>query len=241
MRGEQDLKSLHRGLQALRLINFHGGVTVAELARSFGLPRTTTERVLLSLAHDGYLTRGKDKVFRLTAKVRELASGYVDESWITATAAPRLIQVTEEIGWPLAIATPRGARMCVRFTTDPVTRLWLNPRHIGSSIPIHKASSGIVYYAFASDDHRSALDRTMAPAKINLRQVEAARHDGYALSPQASREQSLSVPIVAHGQVCATLLIIFMIKVLPRHEAVQKYGALLRSLAAEFGAAASNM
>jgi IclR family mhp operon transcriptional activator len=237
----QDLKSLRRGFHALQLINVHGGMTVAELARRFELPRTTTERVLLSLANDGYLTRGPDKVFRLTEKVRELASGYVNESWITETAAPRLIQVTKKIGWPLAIATPRGARMCVRFTSDPSTPLWLNPRHIGSSIPIHKASSGIVFYAFASEEHRLVLDRAIAPAKMNLRQVEAARHDCYALSPQASREQSLSFPIMSRDKVCATLLLIFMVKVLSRHEVLQKYGALMRALAAELSAAASTM
>ena len=109
MDSDQELKSLKRGLKAMTLINTAGSITISELSRALDLPRTTAERVLMTLLSEGYVARDpQTKRFFLTDRVRALSGGYSDESWIAHVAAPMLFETTGAIGWPLCIATPAG-------------------------------------------------------------------------------------------------------------------------------------
>ena len=242
---DQELRSLRRGLHALTLINQVEGLSIARAAMLLELPRTTAERILNTLAADGYLVRsGTDKQYRLTPKVKALSSGFSGDAWITHVATPLLNQLTTEIGWPLAIASAEGLDMHVRYTTDTMTSLWLNRRRVGATIPIPRASSGIVHLAFASPAERFELEGLVEKAypdiPIDVEQVEAARRNGYAFSPQDTREQSISVPIFLDGKFAAVLLMIFMARVHQREAVVERYLDRLIALATTVGTEASH-
>lgn len=246
MNGDQELKSLKRGLKALALLNQKEIVTISELAREMNLPRTTAERILGTLASEGFVERPpKDKHYRLTAKVCSLSAGFSDESWISHVASPLLFDMTQRIGWPLAIATPFGQEMTVRLTTDPATSLWLTRRRIGASLPILQASSGLVYLAFAPEQEReeflailSAPDQPQdnrvadLPNFRKLLQVIAA--DGYAFSPDAGRERSVALPIFIDGQIRAVLLMMYMSKAISGQTVIDTFIPELKALSAEF-------
>jgi IclR family mhp operon transcriptional activator len=245
MRQDQELTSLKRGLRILTLLNAQGDLSIAEVARALSIPRTTAERVVLTLLAEGYVVRNTDtKAFQLAPKVCALASGFSDESWITQTATPLLFELTGRIGWPLAIATPRGEKMIVRVTTDPATSLQFTRRYVGTEIAMMQASSGLVLLAYLPDHEREVLldllRRSPDPAQKLANDKRAVRaliaatcNHGCAFAPVEHSEGSLSVPIFLHGRVHAVLLMMYFRNALSRQALLRDFYPQLRQLADE--------
>ncbi len=243
MDADQELKSLKRGLKAMILINRHGSLSISELGHNIGLPRTTAERVLMTLRAEGFVARDpQTKRFYLTERVRALSGGYSDESWIAHVAAPMLFETTREIGWPLCIATAAGEYMSLRLTTDPATSLRLHRRHIGSEIAMAVSSSGIVHLAFLDPEQqrimldvlRASDDPAQAPARDASRMAYAlarARAEGYSFGLDLGRERSVSVPIRHRGQIKAVLLMVFMARGLTHEQALADFVPRLQVMA----------
>jgi len=255
MKADQELRSLKRGLRVLALLNQIETVGVSELARRLELPRTTAERILMTLASEGYVERlANDVRYRLSAKVCNLARGFSEDNWIIHVATPLLFDVTKRIGWPLAIATPRGETMILRMTTDPATSLWLHRRRIGAETPMLGSSSGMVAFAAADEAERAnllalmttskyAANRRFAtdPASVALL-VRTVLEDGYAFQPPPNNapERSISVPIRINGEFEAVLLMIYMPRALKNADVLKDYLPLLRKLADTIGERASH-
>lgn len=253
MKADQELRSLKRGLKVLALLNQTENVSITELARHLDLPRTTAERILLTLVAEGYVQRvPDDKRYRLSAKVCSLAGGFSEDCWIVQTATPMLFRVTEHIGWPLAIATPSGDRMVLRSTTDPATSLWLNRRRVGAEIPVLNSSSGLVAYAFSTAVEQDLLsqllmqssdrynrERATAPQTLDLL-IEPVRDNGFAFQPPPNNnpEQSIAFPIFIDGKYVASLLMIYMTRAMSSATVIERYVPHLRLLADQIGRAA---
>lgn len=245
MDADQELKSLKRGLKAMILINDRGSLAISELSRGLELPRTTAERVLMTLLAEGFVDRDpQTKRFYLTDRVRALSGGYTDDSWIAHVAAPMLFDVTREIGWPLCIATAVGEYMRLRLTTDPATSLNIHRRHVGSEIAMAVSSSGIVNLAFLDPEQRrimlDILHASDDPAQHGVHSeahidfaIEQARQRGYSFGLDLGRERSLSVPILHEGRIKAVLLLIFIARGLSHEDAVARYLPRLQAMAAE--------
>ncbi len=241
---DQELKSLKRGLKAMMLINREGSLAIAELSRALALPRTTAERVLMTLLAEGFVERDRQtKRFFLTDRVRALSGGYLDDSWISHVATPLLFDMTREIGWPLGIATAAGEYMRLRLTTDPATSLSLHRRHIGSEIVMAPTSAGIIHLAYLDPEQqrimlemlRSSDDPLQAVARDEPRMahaIEHARRDGYSFGLDLGRERSVSLPIFHDGQVRAILLMIFMARGLTHEQVIARFVPRLKDMAA---------
>jgi IclR family mhp operon transcriptional activator len=240
----QELRSLKRGLRALSLINQLEVISISELARKLALPRTTAERILTTLATEGYVYRTEnDKRYRLSQKVCALARGFSDESWISEIAAPLLFDFTRQWGWPLSISTPAASAraMCVRITTEPATSLWLTRRRIGSEMPLLGSSAGLVYLARAEAGEREHLLHMVRaagelPADTCLDldwTFERILRDGFAFEPYLDAgEDGISLPILIDGRVRATLAMTFIVSGLRRTKAAAEYLPRLQALQA---------
>ena len=255
MNEDQELRSLKRGLRVLALLNEIEAVAISELARRLELPRTTAERVLMTLASEGYVYRlPTDKRYRLSAKVCDLARGFSKDSWIIHVATPLLFDMTRRIGWPLGIATQAGEHMVLRVTTDPATSLWLHRRHVGAQIPILGASSGLVSFAFAPQAEReqllnllkcssNPLNRERASSRAILASlIDPVLANGYAFQPPPTDtpECSISVPIMIGGELAAVLLMMYMPRALDSKTLMRNYLPMLRELAVIIGDRAGN-
>ena len=247
MNADQELRSLKRGLKVLALLNQIETVGVSQLARLLELPRTTAERILLTLAAEGYVERPPNETrYRLSAKVYSLARGFSEDNWIIHVATPLLFDVTRGIGWPLAIATQRGEMMVLRMTTDPATSLWLHRRRIGAEIPIVGSSAGLVALAQAGAAEKANLLALMKTSKhpqnrqgatdpmLLSRLIEPVRQHGYAFQPPPNdaSERSISVPIMINGRFEAALVMMYMTRVLKN---AAEYLPLLKALADRIG------
>jgi IclR family transcriptional regulator, mhp operon transcriptional activator len=252
MKADQELRSLKRGLKVLALLNQTENVSITELARYLELPRTTAERILLTLVAEGYVQRVPDhKRYRLSAKVCSLSDGFSEDCWIVQIATPLLLRVTEQIGWPLAIATPAGDKMVLRATTDQATSLWLNRRRVGAETAMLNSSSGLVAYSFASGGEQEMLRQSLAMSNDRWNRERSALpaielltqpviENGFAFQPPPNNapEQSIAFPIFVGGRYVASLLMIYMTQAMSSGTVVERYAPHLRMLATRLGAAA---
>ena len=229
----------------MMLINRQGSLAISELSRGLALPRTTAERVLMTLLAEGFVDRdAQTKRFFLTDRVRALSGGYSDESWIAHVAAPMLFETTGAIGWPLCIATAAGEYMRLRLTTDPATSLSLHRRHIGSEIAMAMSSSGIIHLAFLEREQqrimlqilRNSDDPAQEPARDATRMDHAlhqAKANGYSFGLDLGRERSVSVPIIEKGHIKAVLLMVFMARGLTHEQVIVEFVPRLKTMAIE--------
>lgn len=253
MNSNQELRSLKRGLKVLALLNQVENVSITELARYLKLPRTTAERILLTLLAEGYVHRvPDDKRYRLSSRVCTLSGGFSEDCRVVQTATPLLFRLTEQIGWPLAIATPSGDMMTLRTTSDPATSLWLSRRRVGAQIPVLGSSSGLVAYAFSSQVEREAMRELLIQSGDHENRERAANEEqlkmllqpvfenGFAFQPPPRNhpEQSIAFPIFSGGRYVASLLMIYMTQAMTSFTVIEKYAPHLKQLADRIGAAA---
>src|ERR1700724_3173279 len=113
------IRALNRGLDVLTALNRLERAAINTLASAVRLPRTTTYRILETLPLAGYVGRhAHDECYRPTVMVRTLADGFDDEAMVAHIAKPHLAALGAQIVWPVAVATPAGATMMIRETTD---------------------------------------------------------------------------------------------------------------------------
>jgi IclR family transcriptional regulator, mhp operon transcriptional activator len=126
------IRSLNRGLDVLIQLNRLERAAINTLAGAVRLPRTTTYRILETLRCAGYVDRDPhDDCYRPTIRVRALSDGFGDAAMVAHIAKPHLTALGVEIVWPVAVATPAGAAMMVRETTDRESPLALEQHGAG--------------------------------------------------------------------------------------------------------------
>jgi IclR family mhp operon transcriptional activator len=245
MDSDQELKSLKRGLGVLMMLGAHRTMSISEVARRLDLPRTTAERVMVTLERERFIARtAGSKRYALAARVMTLAAGYSAEDRLIEVATPLLFQTTREIGWPLAIAVDVGERMSVRVTSDPATSLGLHKRHVGSEIAMAGSSSGIVHLAFLEEAEREVkialLQHSDDPAQALARDRKAldsylrdARRDGFSIGPDLGSERAASVPVFENGRARAILLMMYMARGLSTSVLASRFVPQLNGLARE--------
>jgi IclR family mhp operon transcriptional activator len=246
----QEVKSLKKALRALTFLNVHGESTVTEVGSAIGVPRTTSYRLLETLASAGYVEKqSHSDLYRLTSLVQQLSSGFGDSDLVVEVAKPIIHQVGAEIGWPIAFATPRGKNMVVRITTDYDTSLVIDRYEIGFTTPILHAPSGFCYLAYCDETVRHAIvnqaQNTDSQPEV-LRNGEAyldylldrVRTRGYCniVFPEY-REGGLAVPVLIDGRAIGGLVMRYMKSTQRVAEVEAKFVPVLTRLAEDIAAA----
>jgi len=236
------IRSLHRGLMALKVLNTKRKLSVAEMAREIDLPRTTTYRILENLKALGYLYRDeKDGRYGVTIQVKNLSSGFYESAWLTEIVKPLAIDLGKTVIWPISIITHRNNRMSLRFTTDTDSPLALDYYTEGLRLPIMSTASGHVYLASCTDVEREILlkairrepeDETniLARQPERLEQILAnVREQGYALnirSPRAiepGKTNTIALPIMRDGHFLAALAMRYIASAMTIDELKERY------------------
>jgi IclR family mhp operon transcriptional activator len=242
-----------RGLETLQELNRRNGASVTEIAKAVGLPRTTSYRVLETLCEMGLAFRdNSNDRYRLTLKVRSLADGFDDETWVDTLARPLLGKLAKDITWPLAIATLHGTSMLSRdvSTKDPLGTVgWENA---GTRLPLLTSSAGRVFLAMCGEDQRATIldilsrsdrpeDQLARDKSLLNRIIAEVRSNGWAIYDEpAFTELNLAVTILTRGRFLASLAMRFTRTAMPLEQAVEKYIPLLKRAATEIGEAFEN-
>jgi IclR family transcriptional regulator, mhp operon transcriptional activator len=248
------IRALNRGLEVLTELNRLERAAINTLANTVGLPRTTTYRILETLRLAGYVERdAHDDCYRPTIMVRALSEGFDDEAMIAHIAKPHLASLCAAVVWPIAIATPSGAAMMIRETTDRQSPLALEQYGAGIRVPMLTSAAGRAYLAFCTPPQREALLELLARSSLPEdrlvrsrveveRILNETRTQGYGMAQRARRvseETSLAIPVRAHDGVLATISVRYAATAVPLRTAVEQFLPKMRDVVAkieqEFG------
>jgi len=245
------VRSLERGLDILRLLNRHNGLTVTETAEQVGLPRPTAFRLLRTLERLGYIFRDDaDKKYRLTAQVRTLSHGFDQEEWLPKIARPIMLELCKKILWPVTICTNMGSLMLVRDSTHDVSPFAMWRHRGGFTIPMLHTGAGQTYLAFLDKDTRQAMidhalsedPQTLTKAGVTLqafqRNLERIAAEGHASVKVADQNHcAVTVPVLVDGEVFAILGVSFYPTSMTLKQAVDTFAAPLKDAAARMAQA----
>ncbi len=240
------IRALHRGLDVLTELNRLERAAINTLASAVGLPRTTTYRILETLRLAGYVDRDPhDDCYRPTIMVRALSDGFDDEAMVAHIAKPHLAALGAQIVWPVAVATPSGATMMIRETTDRQSPLALEQYSAGVRVPMLSSAPGRAYLAFCSTAQRDALlellsrsslpEDRLARNRIEVeRLLNETRTQGFGMVNRARRvseETSLAIPVRVQDRILATIIVRYAATAVPLRTAVEQFLPKMREVA----------
>jgi DNA-binding IclR family transcriptional regulator len=188
MESTRPIRALKRGLDALTILNMRDGATVSEVAQGIRLPRTTVYRILETLCDAGFVFRDEaDDRYRLTAQVRTLSHGFVDEAWVGQIAKPLIDELCRDLALPVSITTPSGTTM-----PASATRALRHAEEHSVSVPVvlgeRVLASLTVRFAASAEPVDEALDRLMPKLR------RCAGKIGILFSEQQVEARSRSAP-----------------------------------------------
>lgn len=185
-----DIQSIKRAFDILKAISAQpAGASLTEIASRAALPKSTTSRMLSTLAGVGAVEKlAGGEGYRLGDELVALAAGLPYPRSLIALARPHLQALSQATGETLTLSVPDGD--CVRYI-DQIN----SPRALkvqdwtGDPYPMHAVSDGKLFLAFASDEDvarhlKQPLQRftrnTLASATALRKELRAIRKKGYA-------------------------------------------------------------
>jgi IclR family transcriptional regulator, mhp operon transcriptional activator len=240
------IRALNRGLDVLTELNRLERAAINTLASAVRLPRTTTYRILETLRIAGYVDRDPhDDCYRPTIMVRALSDGFDDEAMVAHIAKPHLAALGAQIVWPVAVATPAGATMMIRETTDRESPLALEQYTAGVRVPMLGSAAGRAYLAFCAGPERDALlellsrsslpEDRIARSRLEVeRLLNETRAQGFGMAHRARRvseEISLAVPVRAKERILAAVTVRYAASAVTLRTAVEQFLPKMRDVA----------
>ncbi len=204
-------KSLDRALRILELFDEnHATLTASQIAASLNTTPATIYPTLHTLTRHGYLSRDKQKLYRLGMKLLERSGQVLAQSDLRRTARPHLRKLAREhqVTVDLAILYGSAVLYLEREFGHPTALL---TEVVGRRVPLHCTSLGKVLLAYLPGDIREefvrglALDRytprTITDHERLLAELETIRKQGYALDIEEFHRGSACVgaPLWSHG------------------------------------------
>jgi len=201
------VQSFARGLSVIRAFGpQRPQMTLSEVAVACGLTRAGARRILLTLAHLGYVEVDGRK-FTLTPRILELGYSYLSATPLWDLALPYMEEVAETTRESCSVSVLDGADIVyiLRLSTHKVMSINLS---VGSRLPAWVTSMGRVLLAglppaeqdrlLAASDIRAHTPHTITRLPELKRILAQVRADGYACVVQELEPglQSVAVPIV---------------------------------------------
>lgn len=242
--------ALMRGLDVLRCLNEQGPVTVGQLHAHMGIAKPTIVRILETLTHMGYVQRCDDgPKYAVTAKVLTLANGYDAQAQLLTVAAPILDAQRQAVGWPIELGVFDNDAMVILNTSRKAGVLAIN-RKPGSRVPVLRTALGRAYLAALAppelQGHLGRLsqqpdaDFDLARTPTELAAIlAAARERGYAVADTEtlSNGRALACAILHDQTPIASVNIVVHTSAMSRAELEQRFGHVIRAIAADISAA----
>lgn len=229
------VEAIRRGLLILRTLNELGIATIRDLHKATGLHKATLVRILETLIAENYVVRD-DLLggYCITSEVNALSEGYDGDPKLVETSRERLITLTEEINWPISLATINDDRITLIFTTSSVS-VWSYPFNvIGRAMDITDNALGQICLAYCSDHERRQLIYAKCEQsedeynkylnEVAAPMIQKIRNDGYAISDlkMQTRHQFVAVPLMDNGEFIAAMCAGFYMSAVPQQEIYEK-------------------
>ncbi|MEV4576285.1 IclR family transcriptional regulator C-terminal domain-containing protein [Nonomuraea jabiensis] len=211
--GSGYLQALARGLAVLvALGSARGGLSLADAARTTGLPRATVRRSLQVLTRLGYVACDGSR-FAVLPKVMELGYAALSERTFGEVVQPHLADLVARVHESASVGVLSGDDVLYVARVPTVSIMTVNIT-VGTRFPAYATSMGRVLLADQPEERLAAiapqpLTRHTITAPDRLRAaVRQAAEDGYALVDQELEEgvRSIAVPVRGRdGRVVAAV------------------------------------
>jgi IclR family mhp operon transcriptional activator len=212
------VRALDRGLDLLLALNAHGRARPAELAVTAGLDRTTTYRMLQTLARRGLVARSpaEDSYF-LLRDIQRLSAGYVESDQLLHLAARELGAMLPRVKWPSDFSSFRRGAMVIQETTHRFSAYSVHRDMVGRVAPLLTSAVGRAVLAAATADERDMMlelaERLCGqkrPQNLNSL-VEDFAQRGYAWTAGGVEPHigAIALPIRRGAQIMGAVNIVF--------------------------------
>lgn len=163
-----------------------GSRGVTALSGALGLPKTTTHRLLATLARRGLVERDGRGRYRPGVALVTLGRGVLERDPIVAAARPDLQSEAEELGETVFLTAARAGRILVLDKAEGRGFLRAAPR-VGEEVPVHATAVGKLQLAFAPEsvaevpgERERFTEHTASSDLAIAREVAQAQQQGYA-------------------------------------------------------------
>jgi IclR family transcriptional regulator, KDG regulon repressor len=216
------LQTIDRALDVLSAFGSKHEFGVSEMARTLGLPKSATHRILSTLAGRGFLEQGSNHRYRLGLKVLELGNACRLRLGLIAIAQPILQELSVQVNCNSHLAKLDGLEVVDLLRTE-----YPAPFRIGRTAmlrrPAHCTALGKALLAF-SDPRLSeevvaaGLPRltryTITKPERFFNELALVRRRGYAVDNEEfyAARRCLAAPVFdEHGRAVAAISISAMI------------------------------
>jgi IclR family mhp operon transcriptional activator len=221
----RSIRAVERALQVVGLLVSTERLTVAQVVKASGLPRTTAYRVLRTLVEQGFATEWPELgTFGPGPVLGRLATRSDPLAAIVDAARPVARALSQKTRWPVAVATVVGNEVVVRYSTDGEAALAYAPQHPGVRLPLLDSAAGRLHLAFGDAaeralwldlayDRRQEQNAPLEPRATIEAELASIRRQGFASYAREGRltmRRSLAAPIRGRdGAVEASLVLRF--------------------------------
>ncbi|MGW1920962.1 IclR family transcriptional regulator [Streptomyces massasporeus] len=138
------MKSVTRSLRVLEAVAQHQPVTVGELTKIFGLPKSTVQRTLVTLAEAGWLRANRKDTTRweIGARVLAVRPAALQGSSLFAAAREPMVRLRDAVNETIHLSVPDALHCMVvvdRVDCDHAVRTF---HTIGDTSPLHATAAG---------------------------------------------------------------------------------------------------
>ncbi|KCZ89523.1 IclR family transcriptional regulator [Hyphomonas johnsonii] len=230
------IRSISRALKIIQIINRAGSISMMEIARKSELPYPSACRIVQTLVHEGMIEREPArKNYRPAPPVQSLSYGYQDENELVRLARPFIVELTNQLGWPVSIVTRVGNQMILRDSTHALTSLTFASYYPGYSLPIAYSADGKAFLAALPQDELDLIAKNLGPRQPTpgdpnclldpLEDLTEIREQGYAIVERVphtitpGRTSCISMPLFRQGRVIGAVTIAYFATTLNRDSA----------------------
>jgi IclR family mhp operon transcriptional activator len=232
------VRALDRGLDLLLALNAHGRARPAELAAAAGLDRTTTYRLLQTLARRGLVARSpaEDSYF-LLRDVARLSAGYIEADQLLHLAARELGAMLPRVKWPSDFSSFRRGEMVIQETTHRFSAYSVHRDMVGRGTPLLTSAVGrAVLAASTPDECEMMLDLAerlcgrKRPANLDALNEDFSRR-GYAWTVGGVEPHigAIALPIRCGAQIMGAVNIVFFRRASTAEQIAEKHLPDLRA------------
>jgi IclR family acetate operon transcriptional repressor len=187
------MKSVTRSLRMLEAVAQHQPVTVGELTKLFGLPKSTVQRTLVTLNEAGWLraSRGDTTRWEIGARVLAVRPAAHQGSSLFAAAREPMCRLRDAVNETIHLSVPDGLRCMVMVDRVDCNQPVRTYHQVGDTSPMHATATGHAVLAHLSAEEVDEViahgldsygEETITDAQLLRDELDRVRQDGYALN-----------------------------------------------------------
>jgi DNA-binding IclR family transcriptional regulator len=251
--GFRSIRSIERAMAVVELLAASPRLTVAQVARASGLPRTTAYRVLRTLTLVGFASEWAETgTYGPGPRLIQIGHRSDPRQRLVEAVRPIARELGQKVRWPVSLASVVGAEVVVLYSTDNESPLAIDPQRPGVRLPVLESAAGLLHLAYATESERALTlelvqDRNGTPPGPSARAAQAAilqklaaiRTQGYAVFEREGRltaRRSVAAPIVGPQGMIGALVVRFAASAIRSRDEMTKLVATVRNAAAEIRA-----